>query len=487
MYRRQLFWGDIADKQPESDQHASVLQFLGLAERIFTDDYGELIRLKMESDRVRARRDQYEGTLKELAGDVLTDPVPQSSVTEASVKQAESQLLGELEELRARRTNILSAGRDQAIQPEMRTHIERLGEKRAALVVGLEELKIRQSAVAERRTEIFQYRADLNEESERMKRALDAGEVLADLRITHCPACDQPVTSTPTKESCFLCHQPLPDEPMIEGLGAARLLFERERLGGELDEAEQLASVLEQEDKNLAAEISRSHERLRMVENELAPARTAVSALTQEDVSAIDMALGELNERQRQIGRLKAALELGRQLTEKVSSIEREIEPIQARVDEVMRATDFAEAESRLADGMNEYLQAINRLRPGAWPHNPVTVDVSRWTFRLRVGSRRWDKALGGTDSLYFLMAYQYGLLSLSDKEGAHYPGFCVIDVPGEFSGEAVEDKENFIVQPFIDLLGRESFKGAQAIITGAAFSGLQGANQRRLSLVFTA
>jgi hypothetical protein len=274
---------------------------------------------------------------------------------------------------------------------------------------------------------------------------------------------------------------------MIEGLGAARLLFERERLGGELDEAEQLASVLEQEDKNLAAEISRSHERLRMVENELAPARTAVSALTQEDVSAIDMALGELNERQRQIGRLKAALELGRQLTEKVSSIEREIEPIQARVDEVMRATDFAEAESRLADGMNEYLQAINRLRPGAWPHNPVTVDVSRWTFRLRVGSRRWDKALGGTDSLYFLMAYQYGLLSLSDKEGAHYPGFCVIDVPGEFSGEAVEDKENFIVQPFIDLLGRESFKGAQAIITGAAFSGLQGANQRRLSLVFTA
>jgi hypothetical protein len=136
---------------------------------------------------------------------------------------------------------------------------------------------------------------------------------------------------------------------------------------------------------------------------------------------------------------------------------------------------------------MNDYMQAINRLRPGAWPHNPITVDVSRWGFRIRVGSRRWDRALGGTDTLYFLMAYQYGLLTLSDKQECHYPGFSMIDVPGEFSGEAVEDKENFIVQPFIDLLARDSFQGAQAIITGAAFTGLQGANQKRLTEVFVA
>jgi hypothetical protein len=132
-------------------------------------------------------------------------------------------------------------------------------------------------------------------------------------------------------------------------------------------------------------------------------------------------------------------------------------------------------------------LQAINRQRPGAWPHNPVTVDITRWTVRIRVGSRRWDKALGGTDTLYFLMGYQYGLLTLSDKPGCHYPGLCMVDVPGEFSGEAVEDKENFIVQPFIDLLARDEFIGAQAIITGAAFTGLQGAHQKRLTEVFTA
>jgi hypothetical protein len=224
-----------------------------------------------------------------------------------------------------------------------------------------------------------------------------------------------------------------------------------------------------------------------MVENELAPARNAVSALVQDDVSTIDMALGELSERQRQIGRLKKALELGRQLTERIAAIEKEIEPIQSRVDEALRATDFGEAEIRLADGMNEYLSAINILRPGAWPHSPVAVDIGRWGFKIQVGSRRWDKVLGGTDTLYFLMAYHYGLLTLSDKPGCHYPGICIVDVPGEFSGEAVEDKENFIVQPFIELLARKSFKGAQAIITGAAFKGLQGSHQTRLTEVFVA
>ena len=321
-----------------------------------------------------------------------------------------------------------------------------------------------------------------------MSRAQDAGQVLADLRITHCPACDQTVTESRSADHhCFLCHQSLPDEVTVEGLGVARLRFEQERLNGEIEEAKELAVVLERDAKRIAEQIRESQELFHMVENELAPARLAVSSLAQESVSAIDVALGELSERQRQIGRLSSALDLGRALTKQIADIEKEIEPIQARVEEALRATDFGEAESRLSDGMNEYLQAINRLKPNAWPHSPVTVDVSRSGFRIRVGSRRWNQALGGTDTLYFLMAYQYGLLTLSDKQDCNYPGFAIIDVPGEFSGEAVEDKENFIVQPFIDLLAQESFDGAQAIITGAAFTGLQGVNLKHLTEVFIA
>lgn len=58
---------------------------------------------------------------------------------------------------------------------------------------------------------------------------------------------------------------------------------------------------------------------------------------------------------------------------------------------------------------------------------------------------------------------------------GCHYPGLTIVDVPGDFLGEAISDKENFIVQPFIDLLATEAFDGAQLIITGASFEGLQG------------
>ena len=77
--------------------------------------------------------------------------------------------------------------------------------------------------------------------------------------------------------------------------------------------------------------------------------------------------------------------------------------------------------------------------------------------------------------------------MSLSDKAGRHYPGFSIIDLPGEFSGEAVEDKENFIVQPFIDLLSRKEYYGAQVIITGASFVYLVGAHRQQLNHVHIA
>ena len=44
IYRRQRFWSEIADKQPESEQHACLMQFLGVAEKLFSQDFGNLVR-----------------------------------------------------------------------------------------------------------------------------------------------------------------------------------------------------------------------------------------------------------------------------------------------------------------------------------------------------------------------------------------------------------------------------------------------------------
>jgi hypothetical protein len=84
-------------------------------------------------------------------------------------------------------------------------------------------------------------------------------------------------------------------------------------------------------------------------------------------------------------------------------------------------------------------------------------------------------------------MAYHYGLMTLSNKPSCHYPGLAVIDMPPEFSGEAVADSENFIVQPFIDLLARKEYSGTQVIITGAAFDGLEGIHRQVLTRVYAA
>jgi hypothetical protein len=74
IYRQQRFWGDVADVQPEAEQHACLLQFLGIAERLFTEDYGKLIQLRMDVERLKSRREQYHQTLEEIARDILADP-----------------------------------------------------------------------------------------------------------------------------------------------------------------------------------------------------------------------------------------------------------------------------------------------------------------------------------------------------------------------------------------------------------------------------
>lgn len=488
IYRRQLFWGGIADQQPDSEQHACLLQFLGLAERLFTVEYGKLIELKMEAERLKARRDQFRQNLDELARGVLSEPDLTVGANVTTVRNAEERLAQEIETLRQRRIALIVGARDQAIPQAQRILVDKQGEERANIVVSLDGTRCKAKANAERLAEIRRYRAELSNELDRMSRAADAGAVLSDLKITHCPACDQSVASvTEDLGHCFLCHQPLPDEPLVDGLGSVRLQFERDRLDGELKEADELLGVLQRNEQRLVAEIATAEERLRMLENELAPARQAVSALIQEEVSTIDMGIGVLNERQRHLGRISAALELGQQLTDRISAIEREIEPLQDAIDEAVRSTDFDAAASMLEDGMNAYLSKINSLRPGVWRHSPIKIDVSRFRFTMRVGARRWHAALGGTDSLYFLMAYHYGLLTLTNKSGCHYPGLSIIDVPGEFSGEAVEDKENFIVQPFVELLNRDEYKGTQLIITGASFTGLEGAHRLHQTHVYVA
>lgn len=488
IYRQQRFWGDLADKQYEGEQHACLLQFLGLAEVLFSEDYAESVRLKMDIQRLKARRDQYGQTLEELARDLLAEPGLTVSVNAQSVRSAQERIKSQIESLQEKRVQILSDAQDQAVDPSQQSRVSKLSERRADLISQNQSHELELREATERLVNLRRQRSDLANELERITRASDAGDVLADLKVTHCPACDQPVNSKRiSTEDCFLCHQELPHPSGEEQLGAVRIQFEHDRLTAELREIDDLVEVIEREIRKLKSDLARSRDEITKIQNELRPARQAVSALVQDEVTAIDRALGEANEREAALSRVIRALAIEDDIHQAIASLEAQVEPIDDRLNNAKGTIDFDARADLIEDGMNAYLNAINEIRSAVWPHDKVSINLSASGFSMRVGRRNWSAVLGGTDSLYFIMAYHYGLLTLSSFEGCHYPGLSIIDVPGEFSGEEVGDKEDFIIQPFIDLLAREENVGSQVIISGASFSGLLGVNRKRLDHVYVA
>src|SRR5437879_12780504 len=83
------------------------------------------------------------------------------------------------------------------------------------------------------------------------------------------------------------------------------------------------------------------------------------------------------------------------------------------------------------------------------------------------------------TLSLYFLISYHYSLMNLVPQDGCHFPGFVALDFQAELEdGSSVANKENFVLEPFIELLVGERFSACQVIAAGAAFENLAGAHR---------
>ena len=67
-----------------------------------------------------------------------------------------------------------------------------------------------------------------------------------------------------------------------------------------------------------------------------------------------------------------------------------------------------------------------------------------------------------------------------------HFPGFLVLDFPAELEdGSSIKDKENFVVEPFVDLLALDGYHNCQMIAAGGAFEGLKGANRIEFSKIW--
>ena len=103
MFRKQTMWTDIADKQPESEQFACLLTFLGQAQHLFAPELGVIAQLLDERKQIESKKQQLIAFLHQATRDLLGGPPSSSEFSTAVIDDfvsATSDRIRELERLR---------------------------------------------------------------------------------------------------------------------------------------------------------------------------------------------------------------------------------------------------------------------------------------------------------------------------------------------------------------------------------------------------
>lgn len=482
VYRKESSWSDLADRQPEGEQHAVLLQFLGLAEAVFPETLGLQVSRRKELLALEARQTEFRSILDEVSHDLIDDPSVGVSPTAESIATRIRALQEQLRDLAERREALLSGPATAPAASDVA-----LAEERLRLV---EERDRQASVVAQavrRRQELASYGLAVQAELDRIVRAVRAGVVFADLRVTHCPVCDQGVDPRRgTVGRCFLCDQPYDAGHASAARAEARLGFEQEQLQNEVAELAELVARLDGEIAGGERPIAELDARLSLLDAALHPRLRALVAVLSPELTLIDAERGRLTEVVRQLARLGVAVEKRRDIAREIDALQGQIASLTRELSTLSEEAHFGESSERLSDGMNTYLNTLNADDPARWQEGGVSVSVSARTSRLLVGDRRWNARLGATLQCYFLMAYQYSLLALSGAPGCHYPGLAVVDFPPTLEDQtSIADKANYLVAPFVGLIAQHLGGQAQLIVAGRAFEGLEGAHHIPLTTVW--
>jgi hypothetical protein len=491
MYRRQQFWNDLADRQPESEQHACILQFVGLAGTLFSDEYGELVALEKRIQQLQNRREQFIGMLNEVSREVLDETTvgvaltPESiaegirrhEVQRATLQQRREAALGEL----LSRVSESHPGQDRPLAKDATSELgARLGELRAEWEECAEQLRRAET----RSGQVEQHRALLTEELDRMSRAAAAGSILAPLKVTHCPACDRPVdTHAFSDTACHLCRRPVEpniDSPKLE----ARLEFEVGQLREEIKETDRLLATLHEAHASLQAQQRRRREEMERLEADLRPVRSAAAAVLPPELTLWDQEAGRLQERIAQLRRVRSTLERRESIAGEIESIQTDVAGLQAALTERSKKISFERAGDLISDGMNGYFNTVNELKPRSWTPREVDFVLRDRTFVVRIGGSAWHSKLGGTLTLLFLIAYHYALMTLTSRPDCHYPGLCVLDFPPQLDGVSVPGSESFALTPFTQLAASNKHAG-QVIAAGRSFADLESARRIEFTKVW--
>ena len=286
--------------QPESKQHACILQFLGLAEHLFFSDLSTLTDKRKRLAYLEMRREYFTELMQKLLTDLMADPDLSAGITAHAIENAAGRIEHEANQLVERRSVVMAEVRDRSYTSK--GQLTAILEERSVALHNRERACNEVAAIRARLAELEEYERNLNREAQRLDRADAAAGVLEDIRVTHCPACDQSVEGRAHEaERCFLCGQTTLSTDLTSDAAARRLRFERERVTAEQAEAVDLLESARQEVARRQSAVEEADRRIRDMDLVLKPFQAAASAIVPEEVALLDQRIGTLKTKRQTI------------------------------------------------------------------------------------------------------------------------------------------------------------------------------------------
>ena len=494
IYRREDSWKDFADKQFDSEQYAALSLFVGFADKLFPDEYGDLVFKQKKVSTLEAMKDQFVDMLQEVSKELIVSKDLSVAFTPESIQSAKDNLRNQIDELHLKRKNILNGLQQRAISETEKTEkgfghdqVNLISEQIVNYRVNVGDLSANLSHVRKRLSELRDYFEMVKNEEEKLKRVQSTGSIIGQLKAKHCPVCDSDVEHRHTSDGiCYLCKAPQqPNDKAVEA-GIARIEFDLRQLQAERLELAELIYELEKEEKDSNAEIHNIETEIQRLKSRLRPINIAVAAILPPGIGLIEQEIGGLEEQILQLDRINKTLKKRSDLSEQIQNIETEISTIQSNLEKLHGEIDFQSASDTITDSMNSYLNALNSGDPKRWTKGKVVFKIKDRSFDAFVAGDQWSSELGATSKVLFLLSYHYGLLSLFGKNNFLYPGLVILDFPPQLAdGTSIADKENYLIEPFVNLLQKPDYKDAQFIAAGRAFEGLSGINRIELNHIW--
>lgn len=483
IYKQERQWSGFAEKQPEATRSACILQFLKAATSLYPEEFMERVAKKRERDRLEAQKDVFVGVMQDLAVDLIGQPGMSVAVTPDSVATSRQRLRNRLGEIKTQRAALLDEF-DKQVTAKATVNFDAMRERLLGLHGELGKAEAQRNETARRHAELVAYAVSLTTELERLARAKAGASVFADLRVTHCPACDREVPDRASSpDRCSVCGQIHVERQGDNAAGTRRIEFEEQQVAEEREELNRLVGELDQELKALSIQIASINHRISTETRTVAAAQSLAVRAIPPDIALLDQEAGQIDEQLQQLDRIERAIGSRDDMNAKIAALDAKIAEFDIEIKRLTPTIDFVVLGDLIADRMNDYLNLVNTDSLSRWKTGRVTVRLRRDDLEVYLDNQRWTVKAGGTAACMIQIAYHYALLSLTKDGKYNYPGFLIVDFPPQFmkAGD-LRDSENYLLKPFVDLCGTEQMAGSQVIIAGRAFDNLVGAHMIRLS-----